>query len=57
MKGARRRGRQKKNCEDNIKEWAGMGSVDSLRSAEDKEGWKGTVASHLWCPDDVDLRG
>ena len=45
VKGARRRGRQKKRWEDNIKEWTGMGFGDSLRAAEDREGWKGIVAS------------
>ena len=44
VKGARRRGRQKKRWEDNIKEWTGMGFGDSLRAAEDREGWKGIVA-------------
>ena len=44
MKGARRRGRQKKRWEDNIKEWTGMGFAESLRAAEDREGWKGIVA-------------
>ena len=37
-KGARRRGRQKKRWEDNIKEWTGMEFGDSLRAAEDREG-------------------
>ena len=37
-KGARRRGRQKKRWEDNIKEWTGIGFGDSLRAAEDREG-------------------
>ena len=40
VKGARRRGRQKKRWEDNIKEWTGMGFGDSLRAAEDREGCK-----------------
>ena len=44
VKGARRRGRQKKRWEDNIKEWMGMGFGDSLKAAEDREGWKGIVA-------------
>ena len=38
VKGARRRGRQKKRWEDNIKEWTGMGFGDFLRAAEDREG-------------------
>ena len=37
MKGARRRGRQKKRWEDNIKEWTGMGFGDSLKAAEDRK--------------------
>ena len=39
VKGARRRGRQKKTWEDNIKEWMGMGFGDSLRAAEDREAY------------------
>ena len=45
VKGARMKGRQKKRWEDNIKEWTGMGFGDSLRAAEDREGWKGIVAT------------
>ena len=44
VKGERRRGRQKR-WENNIKEWMGMGFGDSLRAAEDREGWKGIVAT------------
>ena len=36
VKGTRRRGRQKKRWEDNIKEWTGMGFGDFLRAAEDR---------------------
>ena len=50
VKGARRRGRQKKRWEDNIKEWMGMGFGDSLRAAEDREGWKGIVATSTIVP-------
>ena len=50
VKGARRRGRQKKRREDNIKEWTGMGFGDSLRAAEDREGWKGIVATSSVVP-------
>ena len=45
VKGARRRGRQKKIWEDNVKEWTRMEFGDSLRAAEDREGWKGIVAT------------
>ena len=50
VKGARRRGRQKKRWEDNIKEWTGMGFGDSLGAAEDREGWKGIVATSSVVP-------
>ena len=50
VEGARKRGRQKKRWEDNIKEWTGMGFGDSLREAEDREGWKGIVATSSVVP-------
>ena len=53
LKRASRRGRQKKRWEDNIKEWMGMGFGDSLRAAEDREGWKGIVPTSFVCPDDL----
>ena len=42
--------KEKKRWEDNIKEWLGMGSADSLRAAEDREGWKGIVATSSVVP-------
>ena len=50
VKGARRRVRQKKRWDDNIKEWTGMGFGDSLRAAPDREGWKGIVATSSAVP-------
>ena len=50
VKGAKMRGRQKKRWEDNIKEWTGMGFGDSLRAAEDREGWKGIFATSSVVP-------
>ena len=50
VKGTRRRGIQKKRWEDNIKEWTGMEFGDSLRAGEDKEGWKGIVATSSVVP-------
>ena len=35
---------RRRESEDNIKEWTGMGFGDSLRAAEDREGWIGIVA-------------
>ena len=50
VKGARRRGRQKKRWEDNVKEWTGMGFGDSLRAMEDREKWKVIVATSSLVP-------
>ena len=50
LKGARRRGRQKKRWEDNIKEWTVREFGDSLRASEDREGWKGIVATSSVMP-------
>ena len=44
VKGKRRRGRQKKRREDNIKRWTGMDFASSSRAAENRTGWKGIVA-------------
>ena len=35
---------------EDINEWTGMGFGDSLRAAEDREGWKGIVASSSVVP-------
>ena len=45
MKGKRKRGRQKKRWEDNIKEWTGMDFASSTRAAEKMSRWKGIVAN------------
>ena len=50
MKGARRRGRQKKRWKDIIKEWTGMQFGDSLRAAEDTEWWESVVATSSVVP-------
>ena len=44
VKGKRKRGRQKKRWEDNIKEWTGMDLASSTRAGENRTNWKGTVA-------------
>ena len=41
MKGKRRKGRQKKRWEDNIKEWTGIDFASSTRAAEDITGLGG----------------
>ncbi|KAI0218585.1 hypothetical protein LSAT2_029705 [Lamellibrachia satsuma] len=41
--GGRRRGRQKKRWEDNIKEWTGVKFADSQRVVENRETWRELV--------------
>ena len=55
--GARRRGRQKKRWEDNIKEWTGMGFGDYLRPVEDREGRKSIVAMSSVGPKTSKVKG
>ena len=50
MKGKRKRGRQKKRWEDNIKEWTGMDFANSTRAAENSSRWKGIVANSSVVP-------
>ena len=50
VKGNRKRGRQKKRWEDNIKEWTGMAQLGQLKTGQDG---KGLLQIHLWCPDDL----
>ena len=50
VKGRRKRGRQKKRWEDNIKEWTGMDFANSQRAVEDREGWRRTVANSSVVP-------
>ena len=44
VKGKRKRGRQKKRWEDNIKDWTGMDFASSTRAAGNRTRWKGIVA-------------
>ena len=46
----KKRGRQKKRWEDNIKEWTGMDFASSTRAAENRSGWKGIVANSSVVP-------
>ena len=48
VKGKRKRGRQKKRWEDNIKEWTGMDFASSTRAAENRSRWKGIVANSFF---------
>ena len=46
----RKRGRQKKRWEDNIKEWTGMDFASSTRADENRTKWKGIVANSSVVP-------
>ena len=45
VKETKRIGRQQKRWEDNIKEWTGKELRDSPKAVEDRERWKGIVAT------------
>ena len=53
VKGQRKRGRQKRRWEDNIKEWIGMDFASSARGAENRTRWKGIVGISSVVPDDL----
>ena len=50
VKGKRKRGRQKKRWEDNVKEWTGMDFDSSTRAAENRTRWKGIVVNSSVVP-------
>ena len=50
VKGKRKRGRQKKRWEDNIKEWTGMDFASSTRATENRSRWIGIVANSSVVP-------
>ena len=52
VKGGRRRGRQKKRWEDNIREWTGLEFAKSQRAIENREKWRTLIVNHLWYPND-----
>ena len=53
VKGQRKRGRQKRKWEDNIKEWIGMDFASSTRAAENRTRWKGIVGISSVVPDNL----
>ena len=50
VRGGRRRGRQKRRWEDNIREWTGLSLWQAIRQAEDREGWRLTIARTCGAP-------
>ena len=53
MKGKRKRGRQKKRWEDNIKEGIGMTLPAQLGQLKTGQDGKGLLRIHQWCPNDL----
>ena len=43
VKGGRRQGRQKKRCEDNIREWTSLEFFQSKRAVENRGKWRKVV--------------
>ena len=50
VKGGRRQGRQRKQWEDNIREWTGMEFAKSKRAVENREKWRKLVAKSSVVP-------
>ena len=50
VRGGRRRGREKKRWENNIKEWTGMEFADSQRAVENRETWRELVRKSSMVP-------
>ena len=50
VKGERRRGRQKKRLEDNIREWTGLEFTKCQRTVKNKEKWSKLVAKSSVVP-------
>ena len=55
VKGKRKRGRQKKRWEDNIKEWTEMDLPAQLGQLKTGKDGNGLLRIHLWCPDDLPM--
>ena len=49
-KGGRRRGRQRKSLEDNIREWTGLEFANSQRAVENRENWRKLVVQSSVVP-------
>ena len=50
VKGRKRRGRQKKRWEDNIRKWTGLEFAKSQRAAENREKWRKLVVKSSVLP-------
>ena len=57
VKGERRQGRQRKRWEDNIREWSGLEIGKSQRAVENRINGENWLQNHLWCPNDLAVKG
>ena len=55
--GERKRGRQRKRWEDNIKEWTGLTFANSQRAAEDRDRWRRIIRESSVVPQQPHSRG
>ena len=56
MKGGRKRSRQKKRWEDNIREWTGLEFAKSQRAVENKEKRKKLVVRSCGAPTTLEVK-
>ena len=57
VKEGRKRGRQRKKWEDNIREWTGLEFGKSKRAGEDREKWRKMVAKSSGAPTTLAVKG
>ena len=50
VRGGRRKGRQRKRCEDNIREWTGLEFGKSQRAVENRDKWRKLVSKSSMVP-------
>ena len=50
--GRKKKGRQRKRWEDNIRKWTGLEIAKSQRAVENRENGRNWLRNHLWCPND-----
>ena len=57
VKGGRRQGRQRKRCEDNIREWTSLEFGRSKRAVEDRGKWRKMVAKSCGASTTLAVKG
>ncbi|PIK33493.1 endonuclease-reverse transcriptase [Apostichopus japonicus] len=57
VEGGRRRGRQRRNWSDNVKDWIGLDMQDLLTTAANRSAWRTMSAATVMSPDDFTVMG